>query len=238
MTHSLQVFQNEDFGSVRTLEEDGKVLFCGKDVALALGYSKPRNAIASICKGALKRGVLTNGGEQEMTFIPEGDLFRLITHSRLPEAQKFERWVFEEVLPDIRKHGAYIPDREQMMNSAAEEMLQAMQQKLEQLEETQERRTANMVGQVIEQLLPRLIRWNTDPQYQRKQPYSSLVYALSPNLRQEIEDMLLIHHVAYDEISKYLYKQYGIEISKSAIGRYAIYLRGKVYDRKKGKRSA
>lgn len=109
MTNEVQVFQNAEFGDIRTVtEDDGRVLFCGKDIAEALGYEKPRNAIERHCKGALKRGVLTNGGEQEMSFIPEGDVYRLVCNSKLPTAEKFERWVFDEVLPSIRKHGGYL----------------------------------------------------------------------------------------------------------------------------------
>lgn len=71
-------------------------------------YAKPRNAINTHCKGALKRGALTEGGVQELTFIPEGDVYRLIVHSRLPGAERFEKWVFDEVLPMIRKTGGYM----------------------------------------------------------------------------------------------------------------------------------
>lgn len=108
--NNLQVFKNEQFGEVRTIEENGKILFCGSDCAKALGYAKPQNAISAHCKGAaLKQGIIDNlGREQEMSFIPEGDLYRLITHSKLPSAEKFESWVFDEVLPSIRKHGAYM----------------------------------------------------------------------------------------------------------------------------------
>ena len=108
MNNKLTVFNNADFGEIRTLEENGTVLFCGIDVATALGYSKPRNALATHCKGALKRGALTDGGVQEMSFIPEGDVYRLIARSKLPTAERFESWVFDEVLPAIRKNGGYI----------------------------------------------------------------------------------------------------------------------------------
>lgn len=102
------IFTNPEFGNIRTIEtEDGKVLFCGKDIATALGYAKPQNAIQAHCRGALKRGILTNGGEQEMLFILEGDVYRLIANSKLPDAVKFEAWVFDEVLPTIRKTGSY-----------------------------------------------------------------------------------------------------------------------------------
>ena len=108
----IQIFTNEQFGSVRTIGEGDTVLFCGSDVASALGYAAPRNAIATHCKGALKRCIPTNGGDQEMSFIPEGDVYRLIIRSNLPEAVRFEKWLFEEVLPSIRKHGGYLtPDK-------------------------------------------------------------------------------------------------------------------------------
>ena len=109
--NDLQIFRSEDFGDIRTAEENGKVLFCGNDVAKALGYALPRKAIIDHCKGVLKRNTPTNGGMQEMAFIHEGDVYRLITHSKLPTAEKFERWVFDEVLPTIRRHGAYMTDK-------------------------------------------------------------------------------------------------------------------------------
>ena len=102
------IFNNPEFGEVRTLEEDGKVLFCGSDVAKALGYSRPKDAISAHAKGAVKRRTLTSGGEQEMSFIPESDLYRLVFSSKLPTAEKFTEWVTAEVLPSIRKHGAYM----------------------------------------------------------------------------------------------------------------------------------
>ena len=108
--NELKIFNNSDFGDIRTAEENGKVLFCGSDVAKALGYAVPRKAIYDHCKGVLKRNTLTNGGEQELSFIPEGDLYRLIVNSKLPNAEKFERWVFDDVLPTIRKHGMYATD--------------------------------------------------------------------------------------------------------------------------------
>lgn len=127
--NELQTFTNPDFGEVRTLEENGSVLFCGSDVAVALGYAKPRNAIGTHCKGALKRGILTAGGNQEMTFIPEGDVYRLIARSKLPSAEQFERWVFDEVLPSIRKHGAYMtPETLQAAIMNPDIMIQLCQQ--------------------------------------------------------------------------------------------------------------
>lgn len=106
--NNLQVFSNPAFGDIRTLEENGEVLFCGSDVAKALGYNEPHKAVARHCKGGMKRPILTDGGEQEMSFIPESDLYRLVFRSKLPSAEQFTDWVTSEVLPSIRKHGAYM----------------------------------------------------------------------------------------------------------------------------------
>lgn len=110
--NEIKLFENPEFGRIRTLEnDDGKVLFCGADVANALGYSNPRKAIADHCRCVTKRDVPHPQSPDktiEMTFIPEGDVYRLITHSKLPAAERFEAWVFDDVLPTIRKHGAYM----------------------------------------------------------------------------------------------------------------------------------
>ena len=76
--NDMQIFNNPDFGTVRTLDDDGMILFCASDIATALGYARPKDAVAAHCKGAVKRRTLTNGGEQEMSFIPESDLYRLV----------------------------------------------------------------------------------------------------------------------------------------------------------------
>lgn len=98
---------NFDNKEVRTLLINEKPYFVGCDVAEVLGYAKPNNAISTHCKGALKQGILTEGGKQEMLVIPEGDVFRLIIKSRLEKAQKFESLVMDEILPSLRKTGKY-----------------------------------------------------------------------------------------------------------------------------------
>lgn len=104
---NLMVFNNENFGQVRTLTIENKPYFVGKDVAEILGYNEPHKAIARHCKGGIKHPILTEGGQQDMSIIPEGDIYRLIIKSKLPQAEKFESWVFDEVLPQIRKTGQY-----------------------------------------------------------------------------------------------------------------------------------
>lgn len=105
--NSLQIFNSEEFGEIRTTEIDGKPYFVGTDVAKALGYSNPRKAILDHCKGVTKRDTPTSSGVQSMSYINEGDLYRLIMKSKLPSAEKFESWVMDEVLPAIRKTGSY-----------------------------------------------------------------------------------------------------------------------------------
>ena len=106
--NEIRTFVNEKFGSVRVLEENGKPLFCGTDVAKALGYAKPNNAINDHCRYTLKRGIPHPQSPDkviEVSFIPEGDVYRLVSHSKLPSAERFESWVFDEILPIIRKTG-------------------------------------------------------------------------------------------------------------------------------------
>ena len=114
--NQIEIFNSPEFGSIRTLEQNGKVLFCGTDVATALGYTNPRKAVRDHTRGGTKCSIGVQTGKKadgspavqmvEMLFIPEGDLYRLIAHSKLPSAERFEQWVFDEVLPVIRKHGA------------------------------------------------------------------------------------------------------------------------------------
>ena len=117
--NNLQVFNNPEFGEVRTIKRDGEPWFVGKDVAAALGYAKERNAISSHVddedkKDAPIQGPL--GGPQTMTIINESGLYSLVLSSKLPTAKAFKRWVTSEVIPSIRKHGAYItPDTLEQM---------------------------------------------------------------------------------------------------------------------------
>ena len=104
----IQVFNNIEFGEIRTAEIEGKPYFMATDIAKALGYSRPNDAISAHCRATVKHSTPISGKMQEVNFIPEGDVYRLIARSKLPQAEKFEKWVFDEVLPSIRKHGAYM----------------------------------------------------------------------------------------------------------------------------------
>jgi prophage antirepressor-like protein len=116
----VTVFKNlvhPEFGELRTVEIDGEPWFVGKDVAAALGYTKERNALDKHVDkdDALKRGVTDSMGRtQQMTIINESGLYSLILSSKLPSAKEFKHWVTSEVLPSIRKNGAYIRNQENM----------------------------------------------------------------------------------------------------------------------------
>lgn len=114
--NAIQVFSHPQFGSINTVEtENGKVLFRANDVAKALGYVETAKAVRTHCKGV---SVLDTPYENQLgtvvmlptKYIPEADVYRLVMRSKLPEAEKFQDWVCEEVLPSIRKHGGYLTD--------------------------------------------------------------------------------------------------------------------------------
>lgn len=106
----LQIFNNPEFGKIRAVEIDGQPWLVGKDVARALGYANTKDALAKHVDQEDRRGsqIATPSGEQNMTVINESGLYSLVLSSKLPGAKKFKRWVTSEVLPSIRKHGAYL----------------------------------------------------------------------------------------------------------------------------------
>lgn len=125
--NELQIFNNPEFGQIRMVEVDGKPYAVGNDVARALEYARPYEAITAHCKGAVSYRILTNGGKQEVKVIPKGDIYRLIVKAAdqsknediKAKAERFEKWVFDEVLPSIDKHGIYATDKviDQILNN-------------------------------------------------------------------------------------------------------------------------
>ena len=110
--NNLMKFSDSEFGELNVLEIDGKMYFPATACAKVLGYDNTRDAIIRHCKGVVKHDTLTTGGTQKINFIPEGDLYRLIVHSRLPAAERFEKWVFDEVY--------YAPDIQTIVKAAVE----------------------------------------------------------------------------------------------------------------------
>ena len=201
--NQMEIFKNPEFGSIRTFEQDDKVLFCGKDIAKALGYQRTADAITAHCKGVCVLPTPSSGGVQNTKYIPEGDLYRLIIRSRLPAAERFERWVFDEVLPSIRKSGGYGIDIEAVIAKTA---------------------TA-VVSEVVKQILPLL---KTEPVIPVEQLWEaptrrirkdcSIISRLDYSLRNEIDEMLVSQQYTYEEIRQYLLEK-GIRVSKSSLAR-------------------
>ncbi len=160
MNKDIQIFSSNQFGQLRTVEDGDKVYFVAIDVAKALGYSNTRDAINKHCKGVAKRDVPHPQNKDktvEVSVIPEGDVYRLITHSHLPAAEKFESWVFDEVLPTIRKHGAYAtPDTLDKMIASPEFGIKLLTALKNEQEKNGELKAVNAKqAQVINELKPK-----------------------------------------------------------------------------------
>ena len=121
MSNVIKIFENDEFGSLRTLtDEHGRIMFCGKDVASALGYSNTKDAIRRHCRWGVKHDLphpQSPTKKIKMIFIPESDVYRLVAHSRLPSAAKFELWIFDEVLPTIRRTGGYVANEDMFIEN-------------------------------------------------------------------------------------------------------------------------
>lgn len=204
--NEMQVFQNSEFGSLGVLEINGKPHFPATACAKILGYAKPHNAIAQHCRYSLKQGVphpQNPGKNVEMNFISEGDLYRLIVHSKLPAAERFERWVFDEVLPSIRQTGGY-GNMAEALKQVTNTFTAAMSSVLDRLDrlEAQSRETS------IE-----------DEPLIRRRP-TSVISRLDVNTRQDVEAMICSGQFTYSEIAKHL-ADCGIRISITSVWRYA-----------------
>ena len=156
METKLLLFNSEEFGNIRTICEGDRILFCAKDVAEALGYSNPRKAVGDHCKGVTKRDTLTEGGVQSLSYIPEGDVYRLIVGSKLPSAQRFETWLFDTVVPSIRKHGAYMTESTLQRVMEHPELIMAMAEQL-----MQEHNRAEDLSATLQDALPKAEYYDT-----------------------------------------------------------------------------
>ena len=151
--NQIELFKSNEFGEVRFLSIGDKEYAVGIDIAKALGYSDPSSAVSKRCKNGLKtmlEAPCQNGNvvKTQTTLINEGDIFRLIVNSKLPSAEKFESWVFDEVLPSIRKHGAYITEEllqdHDRLNNVIAELQMENSLKESRIEELEEVRTEYM----------------------------------------------------------------------------------------------
>ena len=209
--NDIKVFSSTEFGELGIMLIDGKEYFPATQCAKILGYASPKDAITRHCKGAIKRRLPTAGGEQDVKFIPEGDLYRLIVSSKLPAAEKFERWVFEEVLPSIRKTGGYGNiNLEQVIAQTA---------------------TA-VVSEVVKQLVPVLAAASFGKAVQtaeispkrraRKYTYTqpTKMETLPPDVKEHADEMIISGQYSCREVANYIINTTGQYISQMAVNRY------------------
>lgn len=200
--NELQIFQNSEFGELGVLEQNGKPYFPATACARILGYANAKDAIIRHCKGVVKHDLPTSGGMQTLNLISEGDLYRLITHSKLPAAERFEAWVFDEVLPTIRRTGGY------------GDQMAGMNRLLEQLTEV----TASL-AQVAAAMAKPPEEPPADEDAPRRRRTHSIISRLDVSTRQEVEAMICSGQYTYSEIAKHL-AGYGIKIGTSSVWRY------------------
>jgi prophage antirepressor-like protein len=150
--NQIQAFHSKEFGALDILLIDGKPYFPATECAVILGYKNPQKAIRDHCKGVNESFTPSVGGVQKKNFIPEGDLYRLIIRSKLPAAERFEKWVFDEVLPTIRKYGAYaVPETlDEMIRSP--EFTAALTRKLD-----AERKKSAALMELAEEMAPKAL---------------------------------------------------------------------------------
>lgn len=156
MNNELKIFENAEFGSIRTVEIDSTPYFVGKDVAEVLGYSNPRDALGRHVDEDDKNTVVNpdgNRGNPNMTIINESGLYSLILSSKLPKAKEFKHWVTSEVLPSIRKHGMYAMDELIENPDLAIKALTALKEEREKTKKLTE--TVAVQNQQISELKPK-----------------------------------------------------------------------------------
>lgn len=217
--NEMQVFQNSEFGELGVLEIEGKPYFPATACAKILRYANPKDAIKRHCRWGVKHDLPHPQNPDKtisMNFIPEGDLYRLITHSKLPAAERFEKWVFDEVLPTIRKTGGYgRVDVTAIIMQTATAVCAEMVKQLAPLFQGMTRAPvppASAEYMVLDDMpvkRPKL----------RKKP-ASIIDRLCPELRREVEKMLCDGRHTYSEICAWL-RQEGISISTASVCRYA-----------------
>lgn len=141
--NQLQIFNNPDFGKVRVIKKNDQFWFGASDVAKALGYFNPRNAIIKHCSsdGVSTCDIIDSlGRTQKMKFITEGNICRLFANSKLPNAKKFESWIFDDLVPNTLRNGGYIVTKEgDTPETLAERSQQVLQATIERQEKENKR---------------------------------------------------------------------------------------------------
>lgn len=207
MNNEIQIFQNKNFGSIRTIMVNNEPYFVGKDVALALGYSNPRKALLTHVDSEDKMDGVTirdsMGREQKPIIINESGLYSLIMSSKLPSARQFKRWVTSEVLPSIRKTGSYGEiDIQKIIGLTVSETVKQLIPLLQ--------NTAGSSSEEEEIVIRKR---------QRRKP-AGVIEKLPCDLRNVVDDMLCSDRYTYKDIAEMLSEE-GVSISLASISRYA-----------------
>ncbi len=207
--NELKVFSSTEFGELGVMLIDGKEWFPATQCARILGYSDPFKAIKLHCnsEGWVNCPVLINGGTQQVKYINEGNLYRLIVSSKLPQAEKFERWVFDEVLPSIRHNGGYVGNIEEIIAKTA---------------------TA-VVSEVMKQIMPLVCSYGrqptdpfeaaTDEKYKIKKQ-SPTIDTLDDSLKSQVVEMIKCGEYSYQGIADFLADN-GVKLSGASVCGYA-----------------
>lgn len=204
----IQRVNNVEFGNLDIFQVDGKEYFPASTCAKLLGYKNPQEAIRTHCKGVSEMLTPTNGGNQKIKVIPEGDLYRLIIRSKLPAAEKFEKWVFEEVLPSIRKNKFYGNlDVQAIVNNTVKMTVEEVMKQLSPLLLTNKIQQPSVVT-VVEKK-PR-----------KRVKHHSIIEQLDAPLRKVVEEMICDPQCTYKDIVDYL-GEAGVSITITSVSRYS-----------------
>lgn len=221
--NDLKVFSNFEFGELGVLIIDGKEWFPATQCAQVLGYKNPHAAILKHCKadGVVKHEGVSSTTNQhgvttqqsvEINYINEGNLYRLIVHSKLPKAVEFEKWIFDTVLPSIRRNGGYVANAEELIAKTA----------------------AAVVNEVMKQLLPLFAQTSKNdiasntlavPKRRRTAPVAyvppSKISTLSPDIKSMVDEMICSKMFSCQQIANFITNSCGMKISQMAVNRYA-----------------
>lgn len=248
--NDLKVFSNSEFGELGVMVIDGKEWFPATQCASILGYSNPRDAIKRHCKsdGVVKHdGVsyttnqhgITSQQTVEIKYINEGNLYRLIVHSKLPKAVEFEKWIFDTVLPSIRHNGGYIANAEELIARTATAVVsEVMKQLVPLISQIAQPQPQSIIMQplqpqaivvqpvqpqpVTEYTLPRKYEYKPTARYcsgSRPRRIPSVIDQLGDELKAQVHEMMASGLYSSEKISEFL-KKHNIKLSQVSICKY------------------
>jgi prophage antirepressor-like protein len=229
-----KIFQNQEFGVIEVIIIDGKYYFPATDCAKMLGYTNPQKAIKDHCRTpgvtfrsvGVQTGIKADGSlamqQVKKKYIDEGNLYRLITHSKLPSAECFESWIFDEVIPEIRVSGGYSLN----VGTKSDSELAGI------ISQAVTTAVSETVNQIMKQIVPLLAQHQTEQgnsdEYEenitvikrtrKKSKQPKVIETLPPNIRLDVDNMIA-NGEPYRKIKIYL-SDYGVKLSEQAIGKY------------------